>query len=66
MFNECYNSTYARYWQDRNKSNEILNKPSALSNREYEEVKRHPEIGYQILKSADVYTEIGRVCFISS
>lgn len=38
--------------------NEILNKPGPLSEREFDEVKRHPEIGYQILKSADVYTRL--------
>lgn len=37
---------------------EILNKPGALSEHEYEEIKRHPEIGYQILKSDDKYLNI--------
>lgn len=39
---------------DRN----ILNKSGKLSEAEYEEVKRHPEIGYHILKSVDLYTKI--------
>jgi diguanylate cyclase (GGDEF)-like protein/PAS domain S-box-containing protein len=36
-------------------SPEILNKSSKLTPEEYEEVKRHPEIGYQILRSVDEY-----------
>lgn len=36
----------------------ILNKPGKLSEEEYEEIKRHPEIGYHILKSVDVYTSL--------
>lgn len=39
-------------------SKEILNKPEPLSEHEFDEVKIHPEIGYQILKSADVYTRL--------
>lgn len=38
--------------------NEILDKPGPLTIREYEEVKKHPEIGYQILKSADAYARL--------
>ncbi len=38
--------------------NNVLNKPGALTDAEYEMVKRHPEIGYHILKSADAYTSI--------
>jgi diguanylate cyclase (GGDEF)-like protein/PAS domain S-box-containing protein len=34
---------------------EILNKPSKLTEEEFEVVKRHPETSYQILKSVDDY-----------
>ena len=36
----------------------ILDKPGKLTEAEYEEIKRHPEISYHILKSADVYTRL--------
>ena len=36
-------------------STEILNKPGRLSQDEYEIIKKHPETGYQILKSVDEY-----------
>ncbi len=39
-------------------NNNILNKPGKLTEGEYEEIKRHPEISYHILKSADVYTRL--------
>jgi len=39
-------------------NNNILNKSGKLTEIEYEEIKRHPEIGYHILKSADVYTRL--------
>jgi len=38
--------------------NNLLNKPGRLTDTEYEMVKRHSEIGYHILKSADAYTSI--------
>ena len=38
-------------------SQEILNKKGRLTTTEYEEVKRHPEISYHILKSADSYAK---------
>ncbi len=38
--------------------NNLLNKPGRLTDAEYEMVKRHSEIGYHILKSADEYTSI--------
>ena len=38
--------------------NNILNKPGKLTDTEYEMVRRHPEIGYHILKSVDVYASI--------
>jgi len=38
--------------------NNLLNKPGKLTNAEYEMLKRHPETGYHILKSADAYTSI--------
>lgn len=34
----------------------ILNKPDKLSDSEYEVIKRHPEVGYHILKSVDTYS----------
>lgn len=39
-------------------NSEILEKESSLTSVEYEEVKRHAEIGYQILKSVDTYTNL--------
>lgn len=36
----------------------ILNKPEKLSFDEWEEVKRHPEIGYRILSTANGMAEI--------
>ncbi len=39
-------------------SDRILNKPGALTDVEYQEIKRHPEIGYQILKSVDTYSPL--------
>lgn len=36
----------------------ILNKMNKLSETEWLEVRRHPEIGYQILRSADEYVQI--------
>lgn len=37
---------------------DILNKPGDLIDAEYEEIKKHPEIGYQILKSVDAYSSL--------
>ena len=34
----------------------LLNKPGKLTDAEYIEIKKHPEIGYQILKSVDAYS----------
>lgn len=39
-------------------NSEILEKESTLTSVEYEEVKRHAERGYQILKSVDTYTNL--------
>ena len=36
----------------------ILSKPEKLNETEWLEIKRHPEIGYQILRSADEYVHI--------
>jgi len=36
-------------------NNELLEKPSSLTDCEFSEIKRHVEIGYQILKSVDEY-----------
>ena len=38
--------------------NNLLNKPGRLTDFEFEIVKRHTEIGYHILKSADAYSSI--------
>ncbi len=40
---------------------EVLNKPCKLTTKEYEEVKRHAESGYQILKSVDAYSSMAEV-----
>ena len=37
---------------------EILNKPGRLTPEEYEIIKKHPETGYQILKSVDEYASL--------
>lgn len=39
-------------------SEDILNKSRKLNETEWLEIKRHPEIGYQILRSADEYVHI--------
>jgi diguanylate cyclase (GGDEF)-like protein/PAS domain S-box-containing protein len=39
-------------------SERVINKVGPLSESEYEEIKRHPEIGYHILKSVDIYTTV--------
>lgn len=36
----------------------ILNKPSKLTNDEFKEIKRHPEIGYRILSTVNEMSEI--------
>lgn len=36
----------------------ILNKPKALSDDEWKEMRRHPEIGYRILSSSNEFSEI--------
>lgn len=38
--------------------NHILNKEGSLTSEEWEEIKRHPEVGYRILNSADEFSEI--------
>lgn len=37
---------------------ELLNKPCILSESEYNEIKRHAESGYHILKSVDAYSSL--------
>ena len=37
---------------------QLLRKDGKLTNEEYEEIKKHPELSYQILKSADSYTKL--------
>lgn len=39
---------------------EIINKPSKLTQEEFEIVQRHPETGYQILKSIEQYSHLAR------
>ena len=39
-------------------SEDIFNKPGALTAEEWEDVKRHPEIGYQILRSTSEFSHI--------
>ena len=39
-------------------SKTILEKPASLTMEEFNEIKRHPEVSYHILKSADVYTRL--------
>lgn len=36
----------------------LLNKPGELTSLEYEEIQKHPEVGYQILKSVDAYSPL--------
>ena len=38
----------------------ILNKPGKLDPEEWEQIKRHPEIGYRILSSTPEYSEIAQ------
>lgn len=42
----------------------LLNKAGALTEAEYEEVQRHAEVGYQILKSVDTYSPLAE-CVLS-
>ncbi|MCD4826232.1 MAG: diguanylate cyclase [Acholeplasmataceae bacterium] len=37
---------------------EILNKPGKLTHEEFEIIKTHPEISYQILRAADEYSDL--------
>jgi diguanylate cyclase (GGDEF)-like protein/PAS domain S-box-containing protein len=39
---------------------ELLNKPERLTDEEFDLIKRHPETGYQILKSVDEYVPIAK------
>jgi len=39
---------------------EILNKPGKLTQDEFEIIKKHPETGYQILKSVDEYSSFAQ------
>src|SRR5690606_32990466 len=36
----------------------ILNKPGKLDEKEWEKIKRHPEIGFRIISAAPEYSEI--------
>ncbi len=51
--NEIKNMRYAAAMHDVGKigiKDSILNKPGKLTDEEYEEIKKHPEIGYNMLK----------------
>lgn len=39
-------------------SDNILNKPGKITEAEYQEIKRHTESGYQILRSVDAYSSL--------
>ena len=39
----------------------LLNKTGKLTHEEYEIIKRHPEIGYQIIKSAEEYANLADI-----
>jgi diguanylate cyclase (GGDEF)-like protein/PAS domain S-box-containing protein len=39
---------------------DLLNKPEKLTDEEFDIIKRHPETGYQILKSVDEYITIAK------
>ncbi|WKY47975.1 diguanylate cyclase [Eubacteriaceae bacterium ES3] len=41
----------------------ILNKPASLDLSEWEQMKRHPEMGYRILCSSEEFTEVARYVF---
>jgi diguanylate cyclase (GGDEF)-like protein/putative nucleotidyltransferase with HDIG domain len=41
----------------------ILNKPSRLTENEYNEIKKHPEIGYRILSSVNEMSEMAEYVF---
>jgi len=38
----------------------ILNKPGKLTDKEWESIKKHPEIGYRILSATPEYSEIAQ------
>lgn len=40
---------------------EILNKPSALTDHEWAEMKRHPDVGYRILSSISEYAPLANI-----
>lgn len=42
-------------------SEAILNKAGPLTVPEREEMRKHPEVGYQVLKSADAYTALAEI-----
>lgn len=44
-------------------SEDVLNKPGRLSKEEYEEICKHPEIGYRILKASESMREIAESVF---
>jgi diguanylate cyclase (GGDEF)-like protein/PAS domain S-box-containing protein len=42
-------------------SNDILDKPGKLNDAEWLEIKRHPEVGYNILSSANAYAPLADI-----
>jgi diguanylate cyclase (GGDEF)-like protein/PAS domain S-box-containing protein len=58
--NDIHDLSIAGLYHDIGKisiSDQILDKPGALTDDEYTEIQKHAEIGYQILKAADEYSE---------
>jgi diguanylate cyclase (GGDEF)-like protein/PAS domain S-box-containing protein len=58
--NDIHDLSIASLYHDIGKisiSDQILDKPERLTDDEYNEIKKHAEIGYQILKAADEYSE---------
>ena len=43
-------------------SENILNKEGKLNNEEWEEIRKHPQIGYHIISSSMIYAFLGRMC----
>ncbi len=41
--------------------NEVLDKPGKLSDAEWQQIKRHPELGYNILSSANAYAPLADI-----
>lgn len=62
--NELYNIGMGGILHDIGKMlvpEEILNKPSGLSDYEYEVIKNHPELGFQYLQQIEVISPLSRI-----